>query len=57
MMSLQHFFDNKLGGSLHGTSELSELTQALLNAGLSEQDIRLVMGENMQSFLLANLPD
>jgi membrane dipeptidase len=39
------------------TSELSELTQALLNAGLSEQDIRLVMGENMQSFLLANLPD
>lgn len=26
MMSLQHFFDNKLGGSLHGTS----------NAGLSE---------------------
>lgn len=39
------------------TSELVQLTQALLDAGLSESDIRLVMGENMQKFLLENLPD
>lgn len=39
------------------TSELVQLTQALLDAGLAEPDIRLVMGENMQKFLLANLPD
>ena len=39
------------------TSEMVQLTQALLDAGLSEPDIRLVMGENMQKFLLKNLPD
>lgn len=32
MMSLQHFFDNKLGGSLHGTSQqgLSEFGRAVI---------------------------
>ena len=39
------------------TSELVQLTQALLEQGLSEADIRLVMGENMRDFLLNNLPD
>ncbi|KXI26894.1 dipeptidase [Paraglaciecola hydrolytica] len=39
------------------TSELVELTQKLLDVGLSESDVRLVMGENMQRFLLENLPD
>lgn len=39
------------------TSELVQLTRALLDVGLSESDIRLVMGENMLRFLQTNLPD
>lgn len=39
------------------TSELSALTQAMLDAGFSEQEIRLVMGENVKRFLLQYLPD
>mgnify|MGYP003633571409 FL=1 len=39
------------------TSKLIELTQSLLDLGLSEQDIRLVMGDNMRDFLLQHLPD
>ncbi|NNC98585.1 MAG: dipeptidase [Gammaproteobacteria bacterium] len=39
------------------TSELVLITQALLDAGISESDIRKVMGENMRRFLGENLPD
>ena len=35
---------------------LSQLTQAMLDAGFSEAEIRGVMGENAIKFLLANLP-
>ena len=37
-------------------SELAVLTDALLNAGLSEDQVRAVMGENTKRFLLENLP-
>ncbi|CDG85016.1 dipeptidase [Janthinobacterium agaricidamnosum] len=36
---------------------LPKLTQALLDAGLTEQQIRRIAGENVRDFLLANLPD
>ena len=36
---------------------LPRLTQALLDAGLSEAQIRRVAGENVRDFLLRNLPD
>ena len=39
------------------TSELPALTNALLEAGLSEADIRKVMGENMLRVLQARLKD
>lgn len=39
------------------TSQLVQLTQALINQGLSDSDIRLVMGANMRQFLLENLPE
>jgi membrane dipeptidase len=39
------------------TSKLIELSQSLLDLGVSEHDIRLVMGENMRDFLLQHLPD
>ncbi len=35
---------------------LAQLTQALLDAGFSETEIRAVMGENAVKFLLENLP-
>lgn len=38
-------------------SGLPRLTQALLDAGLSEAQIRRVAGENVRDFLLKNLPD
>jgi len=38
-------------------SELVALTDAMLRAGFSEQEIRLVMGENIRRFLLENLPE
>ena len=38
------------------TSQLAVLTQALLDEGLSDDQIRRVMGENQLQFLLANLP-
>lgn len=38
-------------------SELSALTQAMLNDGFSEREIRAVMGENVKRFMLENLPD
>ncbi len=37
-------------------SELAALTHALLEAGMSEADIRAVMGENQIRFFLENLP-
>ena len=37
--------------------ELLALTDALLDAGVSETDIRKVMGENTRAFLIANLPE
>jgi len=39
------------------TSELAVLTQTMLNDGFTEREIRAVMGENMQRFLLDQLPD
>jgi microsomal dipeptidase-like Zn-dependent dipeptidase len=38
-------------------SELSVLTEEMLQAGFTEDEIRAVMGENVKQFLLANLPD
>ncbi|MDH4109709.1 MAG: membrane dipeptidase [Gammaproteobacteria bacterium] len=38
-------------------SELAVLTDAMLRAGFTEQEIRLVMGENIRRFLLENLPE
>jgi microsomal dipeptidase-like Zn-dependent dipeptidase len=38
------------------TSELSALTQALLDAGLNEQEIRAVMGGNQIRFFRKYLP-
>ena len=53
-----------LGSDYDGTvttrfdaSEMAVLTQALLDAGMSESDIRLVMGENAISFFRENLPE
>jgi microsomal dipeptidase-like Zn-dependent dipeptidase len=39
------------------TSELVVITDALLKAGLSESQIRGIMGDNMLNFLLDNLPE
>lgn len=39
------------------TSELVVLTDAMLAAGFSEREIRLVMGENLRRFLLKYLPE
>jgi len=46
-------------GSITATfdaSELAALTQALLDAGMADDDIRAVMGENQIRFFLENLP-
>ena len=42
--------------SFFDASELSALTQALLDEGLSEVAIRKVMGENLIGFLATHLP-
>ena len=39
------------------TSGLVEITDAMLQAGYSEQDIRQIMGENVVRLMLANLPE
>ncbi|MBR9766015.1 MAG: peptidase M19 [Rhodobacteraceae bacterium] len=49
-------FDGSVGTAFD-TSELAALTQALLDAGLSEAQIALVAGGNMQRLLAARLPD
>jgi membrane dipeptidase len=38
------------------TTGLAQITDAMLKAGFSEQEIRGIMGENVIKFLLANLP-
>ncbi len=38
------------------TSELAILTQEMIDAGFTEQEIKQVMGENARRFLMANLP-
>ena len=52
-----------LGSDYDGTvavtfdaSELVHLTDALLDEGFSNDEVRAIMGENLQRFLLANLP-
>ena len=39
------------------TTGLVEITDAMLEAGYSEQEIRLIMGENVMGFLEVNLPE
>ncbi len=39
------------------TSGLVKITDAMLEAGYSEPEIRLIMGENVMKFLAANLPE
>jgi len=39
------------------TTGLVEITDAMLEAGYSEQEIRMIMGENVMRFLEANLPE
>jgi microsomal dipeptidase-like Zn-dependent dipeptidase len=38
------------------TTGLVQITDAMLEAGYSEQEIRMIMGENVIKFLQANLP-
>jgi membrane dipeptidase len=39
------------------TTGLVEITDAMLEAGYSEQEVRMIMGENVVRFLTANLPE
>jgi membrane dipeptidase len=39
------------------TTGLVEITEAMLNAGYSESEIRMIMGENVVRFLRENLPE
>ncbi len=41
---------------LFDTSELAVLTQTMMDAGFTRQEIRQIMGENVKRFLLENLP-
>ena len=54
-ISLGSDFDGTVTTSFDG-SEMAVITQALLEANLSEQQIRKVMGENMLTFLQTYLP-
>ena len=38
------------------TSGVAEITEAMLDAGYSEAEIRMIMGENVVKFLSENLP-
>ncbi|MGK5062669.1 dipeptidase [Janthinobacterium sp. LB3P112] len=49
-------FDGAVTTAIDATG-LPRLTQALLDAGLSEAQVRRVAGENVRDFLLKNLPD
>ena len=48
-------FDGAVGTAIDA-AHLASLTQALLAAGLSVADIRLIAGQNVLDFLLKNLP-
>ncbi|MCG8609268.1 MAG: membrane dipeptidase [Pseudomonadales bacterium] len=48
-------FDGAVASPVDG-SQLSHLTEALLNAGMSQADLARVMGENLKQFLLDQLP-
>jgi len=39
------------------TSGLVEITGAMLEAGYSDREIQMIMGENALKFLAANLPE
>jgi microsomal dipeptidase-like Zn-dependent dipeptidase len=39
------------------TTGLVEITDAMMEAGFSEKEIRMIMGENVMTFLRANLPE
>lgn len=54
-ISLGSDFDGAVTTALD-TSEIAIITQELLKLDISKSDIRLVMGENMKNFLLAQLP-
>lgn len=54
-VSLGSDFDGTVTTSFDG-SEMAAITQALLDANLSEQQIRKVMGENMLTYLQTYLP-
>lgn len=54
-ISLGSDFDGTVTTSFDG-SEMAVITQALLDANLSEQQIRKVMGENMLTYLQTYLP-
>lgn len=54
-ISLGSDFDGTVTTSFDG-SEMAVITQALLEANLSEQQIRKVMGENMLTYLQTYLP-
>ena len=41
----------------YDASEMAALTSSLLDAGLDEQTIRLIMGENAIRFFLTHLPE
>lgn len=55
-VSLGSDFDGSVGTAFDA-SELPALTQALMDAGLTETQIRKVMGENMLRVLQASLPE
>lgn len=38
------------------TTGLTQITDAMIEAGYSEAEIRMIMGENVMEFLMANLP-
>jgi microsomal dipeptidase-like Zn-dependent dipeptidase len=38
-------------------SELGVITEEMLQAGFTEYEIRMVMGENIKRFLIENLPE
>jgi microsomal dipeptidase-like Zn-dependent dipeptidase len=69
VVGLAHFFDNAFAGSAYGTekgaltervafdvSQPRAITQALVDAGLTDEAIRKVLGENARRLLAAVLP-
>ena len=61
LLGVQHV---ALGSDYDGTvavtfdiGELVYLTDAMLDAGFTEAEIRAVMGDNVKRFMLENLPD